>query len=215
MSPQRDARANRLGDGINRWSVLLNRMTGTEPASRSRMPDRDDEPKHVQAPTPFTEDEQGIFRALVADHRVIDGLLERLELGDGDRAYLVEEVLRALHAHSVAEERTVYAVLEEHTGLAEAIEESFDVHGDIEHLLLGLDVGAGDDRFLEQVLRLRAVVRHHVHEEEEVILQQAAAIVGLEESREMARAYQAEKQDETANLGRTAQPAPSALLAHR
>lgn len=166
------------------------------------MSDPDAEPKHIQAPTAFTEDEQGIFRALVADHRVIDGLLERLELGDGDRTALVEEVTRALQAHSVAEERTVYAALEEQASLAEDIEEAFEEHGDIEHLLLGLAVAAGDDDgFLDQVLRLRAVVRHHVHDEEEHILQRAAEVVGLAESRAMARAYQAEKQDELIHLG--------------
>jgi hypothetical protein len=161
----------------------------------------EDAPKHVSEPSPFTEDEQGIFRALVADHRVIDGLLERLELGEGDREDLVDEVTRALHAHSVAEERTVYAVLEEQGALAADIEEAFDEHGDIEHLLLALDAGAGDDRFLDQVLRLRTAVRHHVHEEEENTLQRAAQTIGLEESRAMARAYQEEKQSELADLG--------------
>ena len=140
----------------------------------------EDAPWHVLEPSPFTEDEQGIFRALVADHRTIDGLLERLELGEGDRDDLIAEVTRALLAHMKAEERAVYAVLEEQQVL---------------------DGGAGDDRFLEQVLRLRAAVRHHVHEEEEDILQRAALGVGLEESREMARVYQAEKQDELADLG--------------
>lgn len=168
----------------------------------------EDAPKHVAEPSAFTEDEQGIFRALVADHRVIDGLLERLELGEGDREDLVEEVSRALLAHAKAEERTVYAVLEEQDGLAAEIEEAFDEHGDIEHLLLSLDAGAGDDRFLDQILRLRAAVRHHVHEEEEDILQRASHSIGLEESREMARAYQAEKQDELADLGRHAASRP-------
>ena len=166
------------------------------------------EPKHILAPTPFTEDEQGIFRALVADHRVIDGLLERLELGEGDREDLVDELTRVLQAHSKAEERTVYAALEEEGGLGADIEEAFDEHGDIEHLLLGLDAGDGDDRFLDQVLRLRAAVRHHVHVEEEVLLQRAARCIGLEESREMAAAYQAEKQGELADLGEHAASRP-------
>ena len=161
----------------------------------------EDIPWHVREPSPFSEDEQGIFRALVADHRTIDGLLERLELGEGDRADLIEEVTCALLAHMKAEERTVYAVLEEQGALADVVEEGFDEHGDIEHLLLALDGRAGDDRFLEQVLRLRAVVRHHVHQEEEDILQRAALSVGLEESRDMARAYQVERQDELADLG--------------
>jgi hemerythrin superfamily protein len=169
-------------------------MTDTEP---------DTEPKAVREPTPFTEDEQGIFRVLVAEHRVVDGLLERLELGEdgGDRRGLVEDLTRELLAHAKAEERTVYAVLEEHGALAADIEESFDEHGDVEHLLLALDPDAGGDTFIEQVTRLRQSVRDHVRREEEDILQRAGNLLGLEESRAMARAFQDEKRAELADLG--------------
>ena len=163
----------------------------------------DTEPKHVLQPTAFTEDEQGVFRTLVGEHRIVDGMLERLELGDdgGDRRSMVEELTRELLAHAKAEERTVYAVLEEHGGLAADIEEAFDEHGDIEQLLLALDPDADDHAFRRQITRLRDAVREHVREEEEEILQRAGRVIGLEESREMARAFQAEKRAELADLG--------------
>lgn len=176
------------------------------------------EPTAVLDPTPFTEDELGIFRTLSAEHRVVDGMLERLELGDdgGDRRGLVEEVTRELLAHAEAEERTVYAVLEEYGALAADIDEAFGEHGDIEHLVLALDADAADDVFKQQVTALREVVRHHVRQEEEDILQRAGRLVGLEESRDLARAFHAEKRAGLADLGASVsglqRPSPNARM---
>ena len=71
-----------------------------------------------------------------ADHRLLDGLLDRLEAGSGDRRALVEEVTARLTAHARAEEQQVYpAIKEAGTGEGDEVDHAYQEHWQAEHLL--------------------------------------------------------------------------------
>lgn len=111
--------------------------------------------------------------AIMNDHRVLEGLFERLKTGDGDRTALVAEVKARLKAHSVAEEEHVYPALE-HADPDEADEVHHGVkeHREAEEKLTALETAMerGQEEFHQALTAFVDAVTHHVDEEESDIL---------------------------------------------
>lgn len=154
--------------------------------------------------TEIDQDEQGIFRALMDDHRVVEALFDEIgtAVDDPDRAAdLFRELALQLMIHSNVEDRVVYLRLEQDDDLAAMIEHARDEHAQVESLLRDLvELVPGDADFGRKLGELERAVLKHVEEEENEVLAQAAKVLARAESRELARRYEAEKEQERDTL---------------
>lgn len=131
------------------------------------------------------------------DHRVLEGLFDRLEAGEGDRRALIQEVAARLTAHSRAEEREVYpAVKEADPGEGDDVDHSYHEHQEAEHLLRKVRNLIDSPHFDQALTEFVAAVKHHVEQEETQVLPalkksvDAATLQQLGEAFSQARAEQ-------------------------
>jgi hemerythrin superfamily protein len=105
------------------------------------------------------------------DHRVLEGLFDQLQAGEGDRKALVDEVAARLNAHSRAEEQKVYPAIEQaDPAEEEEVEHAYDEHREAEHLLEKARHLIETPNFGQALTEFVEAVRHHVEEEENEVL---------------------------------------------
>jgi hemerythrin superfamily protein len=160
-------------------------------------------------------DEQGIFAALVEDHRLVESLFAELAKV-GDDSERAGELCRALElqlmVHANVEDRVVYMWLEQNDDLTDLIDHARDEHAMVESILRELEeLEAGGEEFMERVEELHRAVMSHVQEEETEVLPKAAAMLAPEASRKLAEEYEAEKLRERDTLLET-EPALGAVI---
>src|SRR5215216_1448504 len=161
--------------------------------------------KTTQSET-MTADQEGIVQVLQTEHRQVESLLEQLAAEDNETeaTELVKQIKRELMAHSTAEDRVVYATIEQNDDMAEDIEHARDEHAGIDEALMKVvEASPGDADFKSKVQELTTCVQHHVKEEENDILPKASAFIDQQTSRELALLFKKQKQLEIETLDET------------
>jgi len=161
--------------------------------------------KTTQSET-MTADQEGIVQVLETEHRQVEDLLAQLaaEENETEAEELVKQIKRELMAHSTAEDRVVYATIEQNEDMAEDIEHARDEHAGIDEALTELvEASFGDGDFKDKVQELTRCVQHHVKEEENEILPKASKFIDQQTSRELALLFKKQKQLEVETLDET------------
>jgi hemerythrin superfamily protein len=154
----------------------------------------------------LTAGQKGIVQVLQAEHRALEDLLEQLEAEENEteRSELVKQIKRELMAHSTAEDRVVYATIEQNEEMAEDIEHARDEHSAIDEALMAVaNADPSGTGFKEKVQELTQCVQHHVKEEENEFLPKASKFIDEQTSHELALLFQKQKQREIETLDET------------
>jgi hemerythrin superfamily protein len=154
----------------------------------------------------MTADQEGIVEVLKTEHRQVEDLLGQLaaEENEAEAEELVMQIRRELMAHSTAEDRVVYATIEQNADMAEEIEHARDEHAGIEEALMHVvETAVGDPDFKDKVQELTKCVQHHVKEEESEILPKASSFIDQQTSRELALLFKKQKQLELETVDET------------
>jgi hemerythrin superfamily protein len=108
---------------------------------------------------------------IMADHREVENLFERMKADHEERPMLVPVVSALLIAHSRAEEAEVYPVARDEAGGADEVAHSQEEHAEAEAILERLNAADhNSDQFDELLDELIDAVTHHVDEEESSVL---------------------------------------------
>jgi len=161
--------------------------------------------KTTQSET-MTADQEGIVQVLETEHRQVEDLLAQLaaEENETEAEELVKQIKRELMAHSTAEDRVVYATIEQNEDMAEDIEHARDEHAGIDEALMELvEASFGEGDFKDKVQELTRCVQHHIKEEENEVLPKASKFIDQQTSRELALLFKKQKQLEIETLDET------------
>lgn len=105
-----------------------------------------------------------IIELLEKNHREVEALLRDLQT-DGADAGKLSQLRLLLLAHAIAEEETVYSVLEQQGGSSDLLEDSQDDHDEVEDLLDQCEAADGEER-IDIIAELAQAVENHVAIEE-------------------------------------------------
>lgn len=140
--------------------------------------------------------------AITNDHRVMEGLFERLTSGQGDKTALVTEVKARLLAHSKAEEEHVYpALVRNDPGEKGDVHHGVEEHREAEEKLRACEAALGTTRFAEAVTEFVDAVTHHVEEEESDILPALKDAVGAGKLDELGETFEKRRLSELKAAG--------------
>jgi hemerythrin superfamily protein len=152
-----------------------------------------------------------VYQILIQDHRAITKMFEELEkTGNMEidrRQRLFSDLSAALENHEIIEENDFMPELldassfsndaTKNATIKELVAEIFDDHADFEAISQQISNSrADDDRWLERVSELRALVREHVRAEEERLFPAAQQVLDQERSEEIGRQIEARRQRE-------------------
>jgi hemerythrin superfamily protein len=108
---------------------------------------------------------------IMADHRELERLFDRLKSQRDSRPLLVPVVAALLAAHSRAEEAGVYPAAHDEAGETDEIAHSQEEHLEAEQLLHRLaDTDPNSSRFDNLLEEFVSAVKHHIDEEENNVL---------------------------------------------
>ena len=145
---------------------------------------------------------------ITEDHRLLDGLFERLLQDDADRLAVVEEITARLTAHARAEEREVYPTIKKADPDTDEVEHAYEEHLEAEHQLRKVRNLIGSPHFEEAAAAFVAAVRHHVEEEESEVLPALQNAVDTATLRRLGAAFAKERDQELKSAGFTAPQQP-------
>jgi hemerythrin superfamily protein len=139
-----------------------------------------------------------IYELLKEDHRLVKSLLAKLAETTREqpdrRAELIGQVKAELGAHNEAEERVLYATLEQEDETRDAALEGVEEHRVGSRLLIELDQMRKDnERWKAKFTVFKEILEHHVDEEEDEIFSKAKKVLDDEEARELGARFEAEK----------------------
>ena len=126
------------------------------------------------------------FEVLKAEHRLVDGLFEKLLATEDNqvvqRTKLLLALEQALGKHALQEEDVVYPHLRM-AGIESEAKELQAEHGDVKTYLHELEMMPKDDpKWLSRVREFHKLIQHHVKEEEEEIFPRFKAKLSHEEN---------------------------------
>jgi hemerythrin superfamily protein len=114
---------------------------------------------------------ESVVDLIMADHREVERLFERMKADPNERPMLVPVVSALLIAHSRAEEAEVYPVARDEADEAEDVAHSQEEHAEAEAILERLKTADhNSDEFDKALEELIGAVTHHVGEEESSVL---------------------------------------------
>jgi hemerythrin superfamily protein len=114
---------------------------------------------------------ENVVDLIMADHREVESLFERMKSDPDQRPMLVPVVSALLIAHSRAEEAEVYPVARDEAGREDDVAHSQEEHAEAEQILERLTAADhGSDEFDDLLEELIDAVTHHVEEEESSVL---------------------------------------------
>ena len=114
---------------------------------------------------------QDVVDLIMADHREVEKLFERMKADPTKRPMFVPVVATLLMAHSRAEEGEIYPVARDEAGIAEDVEHSQSEHALAEQILERLKATDHSSPEFDTILgELMEAVEHHVEEEEKTVL---------------------------------------------
>ncbi|MEU1878630.1 hemerythrin domain-containing protein [Streptosporangium sp. NPDC020072] len=143
---------------------------------------------------------QNVIELIMADHRDVETIFERLRSQPENRPALVAELAAKFVAHARAEETRVYPELAKaDPGERGEVRHGIGEHHEAEELLAAL-MEADPDRpeFTTALERLVKAVEHHVEEEESDILPAMAKALSADRLAAMGRAFSQAKAEELA-----------------
>jgi hemerythrin-like domain-containing protein len=134
----------------------------------------------------------GIYTLLKKDHDELKPMLKELSAGkEGKLRTMAEE----LKAHSEAEEKTFYRLLEKNPAMKELIAEGYKEHKEADRLSQALMKARGSkEKFTETAKQLQEAVLHHIKEEEGEMFTRARKIISRQQAFSMGEQFQTEKE---------------------
>jgi hemerythrin superfamily protein len=150
----------------------------------------------MQIDTHRQNHELGVFAVLIAEHRQVAELFERIDRLDDpeSRATVFELLARELLAHSRAEQAIVYDRLDHSRELETEIGRARKQHAHVEHLIAeARDLDPEQDAWARKIEELRRWVEQHVEEEERDIIPRAHLVIDDRTVDELQVAYRYEK----------------------
>lgn len=140
---------------------------------------------------------------ITSDHRVMEGIFDRLRSGDGDRTALLNEVGARLEAHSRAEEDYVYpAIIRNDPDESKDVYHGYEEHHEAAALLYALkQMEPTDSGFESKLNEFIEAVQHHVQEEESEILPALAESLPPARLQELGREFERRRRRELAAHG--------------
>jgi hemerythrin superfamily protein len=134
--------------------------------------------------------EKDVVDLIMADHREVESLFERMKSDPSQRPMLVPVMTTLLVAHSRAEEAEVYPVARDEAGIADDVAHSQQEHAEAEALLEQLKTLDHDSEKFHEVLdELIDAVTHHVEEEESSVLPGMRSNLSESRLQELAEAF--------------------------
>jgi hemerythrin superfamily protein len=126
------------------------------------------------------------------DHRLLEGLFDRLRSGQGDRQALLVEVAARLAAHSHAEEMKVYpALAQAEAGERAEVEHGAEEHHEAEQMLHRImAMEPNDPEFESGLTQFVDAVLHHVQEEESELLPALQQAVDADKLEELGQSFE-------------------------
>ncbi|UBU10849.1 hemerythrin domain-containing protein [Nonomuraea gerenzanensis] len=135
-----------------------------------------------------------VITLITQDHRVVEGIFDKLKKGQGDQKALVSELHALLIAHARAEEDRVYPGIDAHHSVEE--------HKEAEVLLDSLvRAQPGTAEFAKALDELVESINHHVEEEETKLLPSLKKSADAKELERLGKAFQQRRAEELAALG--------------
>ncbi|PRX70007.1 hemerythrin HHE cation binding domain-containing protein [Nonomuraea fuscirosea] len=145
-----------------------------------------------------------VITLITQDHRVVEGLFERLKKKEGDQKAMVAELRALLIAHARAEEDRVYPGIDAHHSVEE--------HKEAEILLDSLvRARPGTAEFDQALDDLIESINHHVEEEETKLLPALKSSADAKELERLGTAFKQRRAEELAALGSPAEPSKAEL----
>lgn len=146
--------------------------------------------------------DRGIFKQLKEEHGQVSALMMQVKAGDEDtRAELFPTLRHELLAHSKAEEKEFYALLEQQSKTRDQIARSREEHQEVEQLLDQLSaMDVEDPEWVELFDELVTAVQEHVDREEDEIFAAAQEIIDDERAREIEERFLAQRKREMERL---------------
>src|SRR3954467_7493877 len=140
------------------------------------------------------------------DHRLLEGLFDRLRSGQGDRQALLVEVAARLAAHSHAEEMKVYrALAQAESGERGEVEHGAEEHHEAEQMLHRImAMKPNDPEFESGLTQFVDAVLHHVQEEESELLPALQQAVDADKLDELGQSFEEIRAKELEIAGITA-----------
>lgn len=140
---------------------------------------------------------------ITSDHRVIEGIFDRLRSGEGDRVALLNEVGVRLEAHSRAEEDHVYpAIIRDNPAESTEVYHGYEEHHGAVALLYALkQMEPADPAFGGKLNEFIEAVLEHVREEESEILPALAESVSQARLGELGLEFERRRRRELAAHG--------------
>jgi hemerythrin superfamily protein len=133
---------------------------------------------------------QSVVDLIMADHREVEKLFERMKSNPDERPMLVPVVIALLVAHSRAEEAEVYPVGRDEAGVADEVAHSQEEHAEAEAILERLKAADhNSDEFDNLLEELIGAVTHHVEEEESSVLPGMREGLSAERLEELGEAF--------------------------
>jgi hypothetical protein len=143
---------------------------------------------------------------LKKQHREVESLFKKVEKAGGaeERRRLMDQITKALEAHTAIEEEIFYPAIAE-TGTKKAeemVNEAFEEHHVVKLVLKELpQVDPEDERFEAKMTVLSELIEHHVEEEEKEMFKLAGKI-DKDEAADMAERMQSRFQELIGGQGR-------------
>ncbi|NJP93570.1 hemerythrin domain-containing protein [Nonomuraea sp. FMUSA5-5] len=135
-----------------------------------------------------------VITLITQDHRVVEGIFDKLKKGQGDQKALVSELHALLIAHARAEEDRVYPGIDAHHSVEE--------HKEAEVLLDSLvRAQPGTAEFAKALDDLIESINHHVEEEETKLLPELKKASDAKELERLGKAFQQRRAEELQALG--------------
>jgi hemerythrin superfamily protein len=140
-----------------------------------------------------------IYQLLKRDHELVSGILDEIEgtpPGEDRRLEdLFARLVRAVEAHSQAEEDVFYGVLEQEEALADRIEDARQEHDDVDEMLEEIDeLSPSDPDWMDRIQELRQLIVRHVEEEEGELFARAREILDPAEASRLGQEFLRAKQ---------------------
>lgn len=131
---------------------------------------------------------QDIIAVLTTDHREVEGIFAKLEIGEGDRHQLVSKMVEELSKHDAMEKELLYPVVESDVPGGQSMgQAAIAEHEHVVDVLHRIDKSKdlASPQAQADLSTLMREVRHHVQEEEGQIFPALRAAVNEEDLIEM------------------------------
>ena len=150
-----------------------------------------------------------VFNLLKKDHKEVKQLFKKIEKSSDSavkqREKTFQQIVKELDIHTQVEEQIVYPRLKEIKQFKDLIGEAYEEHHVAKQLIKEIEaLSADNEQWKAKVSVLKEIIEHHVEEEEKELFPKAQKALGKDESKELGKRVEQEKQRLQGGKGRTA-----------